>query len=86
MQGESGELALTLDVDGRIKSLSLPRWGNPETKEFHYADFGGVMEEECTFSGYTIPVRLRVGWYFETDRFEREGEFFRCTVDDAVYR
>ncbi len=49
-------------------------------------DFGGVAEEERRFGGYTIPTRLRVGWYVGTDRFEPAGEFFRVTIDDAAYR
>ncbi|GBE74174.1 MAG: hypothetical protein ACK4YL_09535 [Microcystis sp.] len=52
----------------------------------HYVDFGGIIEEEGTFCGYTIPTRLRIGWYFGTERFESEGEFFRVTIDDAIYR
>ena len=75
MQGESGELGLTIDDRGRPQAFSLQRWGNLGGAEFHYADFGGVVEGEGTFAGYTIPTRLRVGWYFGTDRFEREGEF-----------
>jgi hypothetical protein len=86
VQGEAGELGLTIDAEGSVKSFGLPRWANPEGKEFHYVDFGGVMEDESTFDGYTIPTRLRVGWYFRTDRFERVGEFFRATLDDAAYR
>jgi hypothetical protein len=62
--------------------------------EFRDVDFGGILEEEGTFCGYTIPTRLRVGWYFGSvgvaspleKRFESEGEFFRATIDDAVYR
>ena len=86
VQGEPGELGLTIDAEGSVKSFSLPRWGNPGGAEFGYADFGGVVEEEGRFAGYAIPTQLRVGWYFGTDRFEREGEFFLATVDDAAYR
>lgn len=84
--GERTELALTLDDAGGLLSLKLPRWGNPEGAEFHLVDFGGVVEQEGTFCGYTIPTRLRIGWYFDTDRFETEGEFFRVTIDDAAFR
>ncbi len=84
--GETGELALTVDDEGRPRAFSLRRWGNPEGKEFRYADFGGIVEKEGEFAGYTIPTRLRVGWYFGTDRFEPDGEFFRATVDEAAYR
>jgi len=41
---------------------------------------------ESTFSDYTIPTRLRIGWYFGTDRFEPYGEFSRCIVEEATYR
>jgi hypothetical protein len=79
-------LTLIVDDKGGLKSIKLQRWGNPEGGEFHDANFGGVVEEEGTFAGYAIPTRVRIGWYFGTDRFEREGEFFRATVDDAKYR
>jgi len=86
-RAEPAKLTLTVDERGRLQAVSLPRWGNPEgAAAFHYADFGGVVEAENTFAGYTIPTRLRLGWHFGTDRFEPEGEFFRVTIDDATYR
>ena len=86
VQGDRAELDFTIDRSGRLKTTKLPRWGNPEGAEFHYVDFGGILEEEGTFGGYTIPTRLRAGWYFGSKRFESEGEFFRATIDDAIYR
>ncbi|MEH1875065.1 DUF6920 family protein [Nostoc sp.] len=94
VQGERAELDFTIESakprlrqqTGRLKTFKLPRWNNLDGSEFHYMDFGGIMEEERTFSGYTIPTRLRIGWYFGTKRFESEGEFFRATIDDAIYR
>lgn len=86
VQGETVELTLTIDGTGRLTSLKLPRWGNPEGAKPHYVDFGALVEEEGTFGGYTIPTRLRVGWYLGTDRFEPEGEFFRVTVNEASHR
>lgn len=44
------------------------------------------MEEESTFGGYTIPSKIRAGWYFKSDRFKEDGEFFRCTIDKAEFR
>ena len=84
--GETTRLELAIDDTGRVESIVLPRWGNVDGAAFHYMNFGGVVEEEKTFAGYTIPSRLRVGWYFGTDRFESDGEFFRATVDNATYR
>ena len=94
VQGDRAELDFTIvgkaspaeNGTGRLKTFKLPRWGNPDGAEFRYVDFGGILEEEGTFCGYTIPTRLRVGWYFGSERFEPEGEFFRATIDDAIYR
>jgi len=86
VEREKAELDFTLEQTGRLKTFKLPRWGNPEGAECRYVDFGAIIEEEGTFSGYTIPTRLRVGWYFGSDRFESEGEFFRATIDGAIYR
>ena len=86
LQGEPAKLDLTIDRTGQLKTAKLPRWGNPEGAEHHYVDFGAIVEEEGTFCGYTIPTRLRVGWYFGSDRFESEGEFFRATIDEAIYQ
>ncbi len=86
VQGERAELDFTLDLSGQLKTVKLPRWGSPEGAASHYVDFGAIVEKEGTFCGYTIPTQLRVGWYFGTEQFEPEGEFFRATVDDAIYR
>jgi uncharacterized protein DUF6920 len=83
--GERVDLAMTIGTDGRLEQIVYPRWGNPEGGLFHYADFGGVIEAEGSYQGFTIPTRMRMGWYFGTDRFEREGEFIRITIDGARY-
>jgi hypothetical protein len=86
VQGQTTELALTVDNTGRLETLQLSRWGNPEGGAFHYADFGGIIEKESAFEGYTIPTCLRIGWYVGTDRFESEGEFIRVRIEEAIYR
>jgi hypothetical protein len=63
------------------------RWGNPGGGAFAETSFGAHVDQEATFGGFTIPARLRVGWYFNApDRFDREGRFFEVSIDDAVYR
>jgi hypothetical protein len=84
--GETTELSFAVADTGRLENIHYLRWGNPEGAEFQYAPFGGTADAEASFDGYTIPTRLRVGWYFGTPRFETEGEFFRVTVDDAHFR
>jgi hypothetical protein len=86
VQDETAELDLTVDEAGRLETLKLQRWGNPDGGEFQHVDFGAIGEEEATFGGYTIPTRLRAGWHFDRDRFESEGEFFRVVIDHALYR
>jgi hypothetical protein len=84
--GETLQPELVTDDMGRLKTISLSRWGNPEGAQFHYVNFGAIVESERTFGGYTIPTRLRAGWHFGTDRFESEGEFFQATIDEVTYR
>jgi hypothetical protein len=62
------------------------RWGNAGNRSFEYMTCGGTVEKERSFGGYTIPTRMRVGWHFGAERFESDGEFFRVTIDDAVFR
>lgn len=84
--GHNGSVIFELDREGRPLTVSTRRWGNPGGREFSLVPFGAMIEAERAFGGYTIPSRLRVGWYFGTERFESEGEFFRCSIDEAVYR
>jgi hypothetical protein len=84
--GEPAKLTLTVNDRGMLERVKFDRWGNPEGGEFHYVDFGGIIEESSTFDGYTIPTRLRLGWFFGSERFESEGEFFHCMIDKAIYR
>jgi hypothetical protein len=83
---EAAEIDCLIDENGKLKAVSVPRWGNPEGTAFHCANFGGFAEKERTIGGYTIPTQLRVGWHFGSDKFESDGEFFRVTIDDASYR
>lgn len=92
--GETTRLNLVLAESGRVKKAYFNRWGDPGESAPHYESFGVLVEEEETFSGYTIPMQIRAGWYFDDDssgerpgqRFAEEGEFFRATIDQAVYR
>ena len=85
LRGRYENFELSLDGNGGIRSVSTLRWGNPEDRGYGALQFGGVVEDESTFGGFKVPSKLRIGWYFGTGRFEPEGEFFRCIIDDAVY-
>jgi hypothetical protein len=86
VHGETADIDYAISENGRLESVNMPRWGNPGGVNFDYYNCGGMVQEEGTFAGYTIPTRMRVGWHFGTERFETEGEFFRVLIDDAVYR
>lgn len=80
---ETHTLTLTIDAEGRIRDMMFDRWSNQEKG---YIPFGMLAGEERTWGGYTIPARLRVGWWYGSDRFATEGEFFRCTIEEARFR
>lgn len=84
--GEPAKLTFQVSEQGMLEQVKVDRWGNPEGGEFHYVDFGVIVEESSGFDGYIIPTCIRAGWFLGSDKFESEGEFFRCTIDRAVYR
>ena len=72
-----------------MRAISLPRWwispkGNTDAN--HYEPFGGTCGDDRTFAGVTLPTTYSLGWFWGTDRFEREGEFFRCTLDAIEFK
>lgn len=76
-----------LDIDdaGRLRGVLMQRWGNPTGQPFGRYSFGVDFESESEFDGITIPTKVRAGWHWHTDR-QSEGEFFRATITDAVFR
>lgn len=80
---ETHTLVLTIDDDGRLREMVFDRWSN---KEQALIPFGLLAGEERTLGGYTIPARARVGWWYGSERFATEGEFFRCTIEEAEFR
>jgi hypothetical protein len=87
MKGYSVEskLAMNLEQSGAVESVCLDRWGNADGGDFKMMPFGGTMESEKTFGRYTIPTRIRVGWNFGNEKFEK-GEFFRAEITSAEFR
>jgi hypothetical protein len=83
--GETTHLTLRLGDTGQLQQAYFQRWGDPDQGTYRYENFGIYVEDEGTFSGYTIPTRIRAGWFFGSPRFESEGEFFRATIDKALY-
>jgi hypothetical protein len=84
--GEMSEVDFTIDEAGSVRAIALPRWWTPPPgTPAHYEPFGGRCSVDRTFDGVTIPTEYALGWYWGTQRFETEGEFFRCTIDSVEY-
>lgn len=83
--GQAVDLDLEIRPDGGIVTASFSRWGNPRGT-FEVGRFGVVVEEEQTFAGFTIPSKVRAGWFFGSEAFESEGVFFRATIESADFR
>lgn len=71
-----------LDDDGRVRTIVLERWGDPDsTGKSGCYPFGFEATGYATFNGVTIPSAGRAGWFIGTDRW-RDGEFFRYEISD----
>ena len=76
-------LTLTIDSDGKLLKLSLPRWGDKTEKgDWQYITFGGEVQAEKTFGGYTVPSKISAGWWFGTDKY---WAFFQPTIEQAKF-
>jgi hypothetical protein len=81
---ETVALNLFIEPDGRLREIRILRWGDQtEDGSFGYVPFGGQMQEERAFGGYTIPSKVAVGWRLGTDHY---FEFFRARIETAVFR
>ncbi|MDJ0591033.1 MAG: hypothetical protein QNJ72_13740 [Pleurocapsa sp. MO_226.B13] len=78
IDNEAIALSLTIDQDGKLLKLSLPRWGEgTENNDWQYIPFGEEVEAETTFDGYTIPAKISAGYWFGTDSY---SAFFPSTI------
>ncbi|HEY9653206.1 MAG TPA: DUF6544 family protein [Coleofasciculaceae cyanobacterium] len=84
LDGEPVTLTFVIDSEGKLLKVSLLRWSDQgESGQFTYIPFGGIIKEESKFGGFTIPSKMGVGWWFDTERY---FEFFRATVESAEFR
>lgn len=75
-------LTLTIDSDGKLLEISLPRWGNTTAeKSWQYTTFIGDVLEEITIEGYTIPAKMSAGWLHGNEYWT----FFLSTLKQAKF-
>jgi hypothetical protein len=76
------DLRCVLDDTGRLRSVVLERWGDPDNAgTWAYHPFGFEVSGYTTFGGVSIPSAGRAGWFCGTDRWS-EGEFFRSEITE----
>jgi hypothetical protein len=83
VDGEPIPLTLTVEPDGRLRSVTLRRWGD-RTDDGRHAliPFGMDVLGEREFGGYTIPARVAGGWWYGTERF---FDFFHGVIRRAEF-
>jgi len=76
-------LILSIGSNGALNSIEMLRWGDKtEDGTFARIPFGGTVEAEDTFGGYTIPTRMTVGWWPNSNDY---FDFFRADIDEAEF-
>lgn len=84
IDGEPIALTLRVDEGGRLQEVTMRRYGNVGVPDWQEIPYGFAVEREETFGGYTIPTKLRGGWWYGTERYVAE-EASSFTVHDARY-
>ncbi len=81
--GEVTAITLSVDAEGRLERVELPRWDTNGPGPPRWSTFVVEMSGERTWSGVTIGSRGRAGWRLgEPDEFE----FFRFDITEARFR
>ncbi|MGE5620596.1 MAG: DUF6544 family protein [Sphingomonadaceae bacterium] len=83
LQGETTTVNFTVDPEGRLTEMYIARWGDmTPDRSFQFIPYGIHVDEEATFEDYTIPSKIRVGWWYGTERYE---DVVRMTMNWAHY-
>jgi hypothetical protein len=75
---------LRVGPDGELRSVVMPRWGNPNGHALGEYPCGGILTGEAGFGGIKLPTQMRAGWFFDTDHWA-EGEFFRAQITKVTF-
>ena len=77
------EMILTIDPTGRPLDVSTQRWSDVnEEKKYQFHSFGGTMDAESTFGGFTIPSDVNVGYHYGSEAY---FPFFTGHITNAVF-
>lgn len=82
--GRTHEVTVVVDGEGRLRSMSLPRWGDPDGTGFAERSFGVRLDGELVVGGVRLPGRLTAFWDWDGEGRAR-GEFFRARLTNARF-
>lgn len=70
IDGEAIPLTLVVGQDGALREITMMRHGNVGVASWQPIPYGVESEAEATFGGFTIPIRLRGGWWYGDERYD----------------
>ena len=74
---------ITLAPNGAVVEVVSMRWSNENAdKVFRLQPFGGTVEAQASFGGFTIPSRVKMGNHYGTEDYL---PFFQVAVTEADY-
>ncbi len=82
--GTGAEYPVTVEVDpaGALRSVRLPRWGDPAGRGYAEHEFVVRCAGEHQANGYRLPARFTAGWTVDG----AVVPFFEAEVDAATFR
>lgn len=72
VDGDSIPVTIHVGPEGLLRDVTLERWGTVDVPSARLIPYGFDVLDSTTFGGVTLPVRLRGGWWYGTDRFDPE--------------
>lgn len=85
VDGEEIPLTYTVGPDGALQSFRMQRYGDVGDEPWELIPYGFEVVSEGSFDGYTIPTKVRGGWWFGDGSYEPEDhpefEILSATFD-----
>lgn len=79
-------VTLTVGPDGALRSLTVPRWAQPNGHSWGEYPCGGTLSDEQDFGGIKLSRTMRAGYFYGTDKWNGPaGEFFRAEITQARF-
>lgn len=76
------QVEVSVAADGRLRSVALQRWGNPDGRGYRSLPFTVEFDGELRCGGVLVPDGLHARWPDPTTG--TGGEFFRASLDSVV--